>query len=252
MSTANADEAKHLHTRQASKSRDQLARQAAESKAVIGCAMQFTRETHGMLTVHDECIALLCRSDRCSPCSANNIRSRSIRGKHFFWGYFGRLRFDSMADKEYVFAWYTSPVCGCFMVFALISIDDRAMTQLALSVDYHDEFIERKSGPCIPETTRTCKEEKDISKDSHNKLEHSQIGMECCKTATTRTSKDSFVPDDFTERYLSGISALLEPELHLTLTTGELTCARMRFLFQHIRYPKPNVAANIISMRRRA
>ncbi|XP_029155402.1 zinc finger and BTB domain-containing protein 24-like isoform X3 [Nylanderia fulva] len=29
-------------------------------------------------------------------------------------------------------------------------------------------------------TTRTCKKE-DISKDSHNKLEHSQIGMECCK-----------------------------------------------------------------------
>ncbi|XP_036143847.1 sex determination protein fruitless isoform X9 [Monomorium pharaonis] len=30
-------------------------------------------------------------------------------------------------------------------------------------------------------TTRTCKKEKDISKDSHNKLGHSQIGMECCK-----------------------------------------------------------------------
>ncbi|XP_011695815.1 PREDICTED: zinc finger protein 131 isoform X7 [Wasmannia auropunctata] len=29
--------------------------------------------------------------------------------------------------------------------------------------------------------TRTCKKEKDISKNSHNKLEHSQIGMECCK-----------------------------------------------------------------------
>lgn len=46
-------------------------------------------------------------------------------------------------------------------------------------MDYHDEFIE--TGPCIPGTTRTCKKEKDISKDSHNKLEHSQIGMECCK-----------------------------------------------------------------------
>jgi len=43
----------------------------------------------------------------------------------------------------------------------------------------YDEFIE--TGPCIPGTTRTCKKEKDISKDSHNKLEHSQIGMECCK-----------------------------------------------------------------------
>ncbi|XP_070513363.1 GDNF-inducible zinc finger protein 1-like isoform X5 [Cardiocondyla obscurior] len=30
-------------------------------------------------------------------------------------------------------------------------------------------------------TTRTCKKEKDISKDNHNKLDHSQIGMECCK-----------------------------------------------------------------------
>lgn len=48
------------------------------------------------------------------------------------------------------------------------------------SLIYYDEFIE--TGPCIPGIPlckRTCK--KDINKDSHNKLEHAQVGMECCK-----------------------------------------------------------------------
>lgn len=39
----------------------------------VRCAMQFTRKTHGMLTVHDECAAL-CRSERCTLRSANSSR----------------------------------------------------------------------------------------------------------------------------------------------------------------------------------
>ncbi|KYN21041.1 hypothetical protein ALC57_06602, partial [Trachymyrmex cornetzi] len=101
----------------------------------------------------------------------------------FFRGYFVRPRFDSTVDKEYVFAQHTSPVCECFMVFALISIDDR--TTVNIIGGSYTEDIKEKCG--------------DIA---------------------------SFVPDDSLERYLS-----------------ELSCARTRFLFQHIRYPKPNVTA---------
>lgn len=59
------------------------------------------------------------------------------------------------------------------MYFRMIIVDT-----VGIVSDY-EQFIETQ--PCIPGTTRICKKEKDISKDSHTKLEHSQVGMECCK-----------------------------------------------------------------------